>query len=294
VVESIILLAATRGNPANPNTIKENRGQSRSARARSERTLIVGVDFGTSATKVVWQDLTDNHFEAFRWPEASTKTTSLLLPSTVTFRAGAVYFGLLDSDHLQDDVQLRSIKLCVLCRGVLSICRCGNAGATEGVIRFPGSTQSISAGAIACLFLGYVFREVELALATKFPNDNLLLLWNVGCPMDHLDDGNRKSAWEKMAGVGMKLRARVVNPVGLHLASEASKTMETIVVPAQSDRNYFVQPEGFAAVKAFLESPQGESKTYAIVDIGAGTTEVSFLFNGGRWRRRANRSNPPT
>jgi Tfp pilus assembly PilM family ATPase len=41
-----------------------------------------------------------------------------------------------------------------------------------------------------------------------------------------------------------------------------------------------VQPEGLAAVKAFLESPHAESKTYAIVDVGAGTTEVSFFFNG--------------
>lgn len=30
----------------------------------------------------------------------------------------------------------------------------------------------------------------------------------------------------------------------------------------------------------FLESPHAESKTYAIVDVGAGTTEVSFFFNG--------------
>ena len=48
------------------------------------------------------------------------------------------------------------------------------------------------------------------------------------------------------------------------------------------DRSLFIQPEGMAAVKAFLESPRGpEEKTYAIVDVGAGTTEVSFFFNGG-------------
>ena len=33
---------------------------------RGERTIIVGVDFGTSSTKVIWQDLSDNHFEIFR------------------------------------------------------------------------------------------------------------------------------------------------------------------------------------------------------------------------------------
>ena len=33
-------------------------------------------------------------------------------------------------------------------------------------------------------------------------------------------------------------------------------------------------------MKAFLASPRAESKSYAIVDVGAGTTEVSFFFNG--------------
>jgi hypothetical protein len=56
--------------------------------------------------------------------------------------------------------------------------------------------------------------------------------------------------------------------------------VETLAVTVPGERSYFVQPEGLAAVKAFLESPHGESKTYAIVDVGAGTTEVSFFFNG--------------
>jgi hypothetical protein len=64
------------------------------------------------------------------------------------------------------------------------------------------------------------------------------------------------------------------------LLYEATELMRNFVPPA--DRSFFIQPEGMAAVKAFLESPRGpEEKTYAIVDVGAGTTEVSFFFNGG-------------
>lgn len=51
-------------------------------------------------------------------------------------------------------------------------------------------------------------------------------------------------------------------------------------MPEPAVRNYSVEPEGLAAVKAFLESPHAESKTYTIVDVGAGTTEISFFFNG--------------
>ena len=83
-----------------------------------------------------------------------------------------------------------------------------------------------------------------------------------------------------MAGVGLQLRGRVSNPAETALLPEARELMLSFTPSA--DRNFLIQPEGMAAVKAFLESPRGpEEKTYAIVDVGAGTTEVSFFFNGG-------------
>src|SRR5260370_41409328 len=61
---------------------------------RGEHTLIVGVDFGTSSTKVIWQDLSDNHFEMFRWNPATLGLAAFLLPSTVVIRGGVIHFGL--------------------------------------------------------------------------------------------------------------------------------------------------------------------------------------------------------
>jgi hypothetical protein len=57
-------------------------------------------------------------------------------------------------------------------------------------------------------------------------------------------------------------------------------SLDAFVVPSQGEQSFQVLPEGLAAVKAFLESAYAETKTYAIVDVGAGTIEVSFLFNG--------------
>ena len=45
-------------------------GATRPPRSRSERTFVIGVDYGTSPTKVIWQDLSDNHFEVFQWQPA--------------------------------------------------------------------------------------------------------------------------------------------------------------------------------------------------------------------------------
>jgi hypothetical protein len=245
---------------------------------RYERTLVVGVDFGTSSTKVVWHDLSENYFELFRWRPNLKGLESVLLPSTVCIRARTLVFG--NSAPAEGDVWLPSIKLCVLCSRNASVCQCDGSIAKCGQIQLPGTTGPVPAAALGCLYFAHVFQQVEERLKQTFPNDDVILIWNIGCPMDHLDEVDSKTSWEKMVGVAMQLRGQVSNPAELALLNEARKLMGAFVLPP--DRSFFIQPEGMAAVKAFLESPRGpEEKTYAIVDVGAGTTEVSFFFNGG-------------
>lgn len=261
------------GVPEKPQRPTESR-----PRRRYERTLVVGVDFGTSSTKVAWQDLSENYFELFRWRADLKGIQSVLLPSTICVRARTLLFG--NSGPNDGDLWLPSIKLCVLCSRNPLVCRCDGSVAECGQIHVPGMNAPVPATALACLFLAHVFRQVEDHLKQAFPNDEVILIWNVGCPMDHLDVVESKSSWEKMAGVAMELRGRVSNPAKIELLNEVRELMGAFVQSA--DRSLFIQPEGMAAVKAFLESPRGpEEKTYAIVDVGAGTTEVSFFFNGG-------------
>lgn len=247
---------------------------------RIERTVVVGIDFGTSTTKVIWQDLSDNHFEVIRWRASQEGPSAFLLSSTILLRNGSIHFGISETEACEGDLWLNSIKLCVLCRRRPSICRCGNAKARHGVICLPGWTERIPASSFACLLLAHVFHEVEGRLLKRFPEDDLVLVWNVGCPMDHLDVGDLRSEWERMTGAAMELRGQVSSTANMSMLSEATRLVKSLTIPAPGERNYFIQPEGLAAVKAFLESPHAESKTYAIVDVGAGTTEVSFFFNG--------------
>lgn len=246
----------------------------------TERSIIIGVDFGTSTTKVIWQDLSDNHFETVRWHPDREGLGQWLLSSAVLLRNGAIYFGVPETEYEREDLCLRSLKLCLLCRRKRSVCRCGNPGAQGGIIRLSGSVYDFPAAAFAGLFLAYVFREVERRLLERFPNDHLVLLWNIGCPMDYTDAHGYRCDWEKMAGVAMELRMQASGDFKMSLLAECARHLGTFEVPPPEGRNYFIQPEGLAAVKAFLETPDAKIKTYAIVDVGAGTTEVSFFFNG--------------
>jgi hypothetical protein len=247
---------------------------------RAIRHIIIGVDFGTSTTKVIWQDLSDNHFEAVRWHPDKDGLGQWLLPSTVLLRNDKVCFGVPEREEEQHGLCLRSLKLCLLCRRKPPVCRCGNPGAQGGSIRLSEAHYDLPASAFAGLFLAYVFCQVERRLLERFPNDQLVLLWNIGCPMDYTDADGYRCDWEKLAGTAMELRTLASGDVKMSLLDEFARHLERFDVPPEEERNYFVQPEGLAAVKAFLESPDAEMKTYAIVDVGAGTTEVSFFFNG--------------
>ena len=135
-------------------------------------------------------------------------------------------------------------------------------------MRLPGSNEIYAADVFARLFSAHVFCTVEKRLESRFPNDDLLLVWSVGCPMDHLDEADRKSEWEKMAGVAMQLHKEGVDLSSAAVLADVAVRLEAFVLPVESERNFLVLPEGLAAVKAFLESPHAESKTHAIVDVG--------------------------
>jgi len=258
---------------------------------RGERTLIVGVDFGTSSTKVIWQDLSDNKFEIFAWCPEKTGLCALLLPSTIDIGNSKIYYGRSHEEQTKG-VRLSSIKLCVLCRSNPQICSCGNSCAQKGMVHLPGSAETYPANLLACMFLAHVFRTVENTLQTRFPNDDLVILWNVGCPMDYLDVSKRKNEWEKMTGLALHINKEGIDLSSTETLSHIAGRLDAFTVPIQSERNFLVLPEGLAAVKAFLESAYAETKTYAIVDVGAGTTEVSFLFNGRDMKERGHPLRP--
>lgn len=247
---------------------------------RGERTLIIGVDFGTSSTKVMWQDLSDNKFEVLSWFPKEVGLRAVLFPSTIDINNSEIRYGRVYDGKTRVQCRLSSIKLCVLCRNNPKICSCGNSIVQKGMVNIPGSNAIYPASVFACMFMAHVFRTVENALQARVPNDDLVILWNVGCPMDHLDASKHKDEWETMTGVALQLHKEGIDLTNTETLRHVGARLNAFAIPAQGERNFQVLPEGLAAVKAFLESAYAETKTYAIVDVGAGTTEVSFLFNG--------------
>jgi hypothetical protein len=206
---------------------------------RPQRTLIIGADLGL-CTKVVWQDLKTNKFDVFRWQRSGKGLPSLLLPSTITLRDRTLHFGLPAQDEQEGDVRIQFLKTFASQASFSS----DDSGAPDGVLGVPGLGEGIPAGSARCAFLAYVFHEVESRLAAQFQGEDLVLIWNIGCPMPNL--GIPNADWEKLVGVALEIRGGITKSMDANLITNANRLIESFCVPPPSERNYFIQPEGLA------------------------------------------------
>lgn len=252
------------------------------------RNLIVGVDFGTSTTKVAWHDTTEDRFEVFRWGPEQAGIESALLPSLIAVRDQQIWFGHQAAELSNPDLRLPWIKICVLCERNQEICRRCSHSPERGTVAL-GSHTRVSARALAALFLSHVIGSVERGLLSRYSGENVTIQWNVGCPMDHIDSLKAHALYEAMVYLAWELRSGVPNPIGLDAACAAEAVLLDLQVPEDSERVIQVRPETHAGVMAFLQSPHAEEGTYVIVDVGAGTTEISMFLHG---RDRSQRGDP--
>jgi hypothetical protein len=273
-------LDATSLSPAGPERFSEELQKSDAkdevrGPAGVERTLVVGLDFGTSTTKVVIHDLTFDRYEALSWSTA-LDFGSFLLPSVVAIENGALLFGNQAAACSNPDRRFDWFKICTLCASDPAICRrCGGA-MPPGEFDVEG-LGPISGAAVSAAFLAFVMGEVQRHLRKSYPNDQLEFIWNVGCPIDRLDKLKAKQIYDSVVRVALTESETVVDGSPVSLLARVRDQLAT--PPTDADGTFFIRPETHAAVMAFLRSPHADEMPYTIVDVGAGTTDISvFLY----------------
>jgi len=129
---------------------------------------------------------------------------------------------------------------------------------------------------VSAVFLAFVMGEVRRYLRRSYPNDQLEFIWNVGCPIDRLDKLKAKQIYDSVVRVALAESERVVDGAPVSLLA---RVRDQLATPPEMDGALFIRPETHAAVMAFLRSPHADEMPYAIVDVGAGTTDISvFLY----------------
>lgn len=132
---------------------------------------------------------------------------------------------------------------------------------------------------LVCGYFSWVLHALREWVDQKYGFANTRLFLNVAAPMDHLGDLRTRTKYLKIlkvaGGVLWGREGRQASQ-GIALDDVSSWWSEDNAVPALAVRPYDVLPETGAPIVSLSQDPRMPIGMYLLVDMGAGTTEISI------------------
>ena len=254
--------------------------------SRSRRRATVGLDFGTSSAKVCVRDegREGSHSPVVVAFGHANFSPTPFFPTRVSLLADKILFGP-DAPNTRD--VLRSFKMCLPCRirgerAVGSPCpRCGTG---EGVFQGPG--YLLAADDLCSLHLAVILAEVIPAIPEiiEAREGNVRIHVNMGSPLDRVGDAEKlRRLVESVLDRALRLvQHEEIQPRRAWPTTEWVAALALVpkhdVDPLDKSRETSVYPETHAAMNSLVHQRGQGNALFCLVDIGAGTTDVSFLW----------------
>jgi len=242
--------------------LAENTTQFEGASDRQERDIVIGLDFGTSCTKVVVQDPVLRTAFAVQFAKRGHPNNAYLLPSKLGLDANGQF-------------QLSGFN------------RGGIRGFKRPLMKTPnkskalGSSWRIKTNALelASAYIGLVLRDVRMSFLTNFYDvyGKNRIRWhlNLGIPARNYDEKNIKQAFLSTARAAWWLSI-LEDPITINSTKEAvSRAKGEDFEPGIHRDNIQVVPEVAAEVAGYARSPLRRMGLHMIVDVGATTMDVA-------------------
>ena len=259
---------------------------------RLKPTFNIGVDFGTSSTKVCARQhkgVIPNVSEPI-YLVYLDGSHSYLCPSTVLIKNNRVYFGHeAERQATPDTLPLRHLKACLACEteaaGATTFAECSSMR-EPGSGRCTGSFrhfQPLSASQLVSLYLAWVMREGRMLVSSALDlGSNTAFSYHVGLPLAHLDQSTAfVLQYKKMLFQAWRMSDGVIQGLDLNKAVNWLKEVVNEPVPNDDYSPIQVAPEIVASLVPFLNggvrSVALTPGLYGLVDIGAWTTDVAMF-----------------
>lgn len=210
--------------------------------------LVMGIDFGTTNTKVVIQETGSG--KSWAIPFNDRNTNQYLMPSTVFLKEG-IYSLNGDSSH-----RIGNLKLPLI----------------EGSISNTHLVHVIA-------FLALVIRHARLWFledaATAFYDNNFEWFYKMGLPAENNDNKGLVATYKSTLSNAVKLSLADINQIYLH---EVDHMLSLDVAHSISDY-CDVHPEIQAQLEGYTKSDRWDSRRVKVmmVDIGGGTVDASII-----------------
>jgi len=252
--------------------------------------LQVGLDWGTSSTKIAYGPRAG--MRRFIKPLLFDIDTPLVgfneycYPSVAAIQDDGIWlFGYKAVSYLKHRPYSEGIKYLKTVLGCMDNARNQNEPLVNRYKEYMKSRKGYSHLAekpdlVAAIFLCHMLTVVREKLSEEYPGQKLDIAFNVCVPIDQLESSMLYERYKKIMGV--------VNLIGMEWTERySSNELVDIVCDLFDACNYdeedeetrtFLIPEPMAQATSYLTSSlQVNRGHHAIVDIGAGTTDVSIF-----------------
>lgn len=261
-----------------------------------ERVLNIGIDYGTSSTKVCARrsvPVQQRDSEPVYVVSFSDQTSGYLCPSSVLVRKGRIFFGP-EAERLAKGgtPPYRHLKVCLSCEvethhhdaGELAECssdRDSHSGRCTG--KFSGEAR-LTPSQLVTLYLAWVMRESRARLGSALSEAGTKWCsYHIGVPLENLTETATLSrAYVKVTYLAWLLSNGVEQGMELGRALAWYAEAQSSTIPTTQENPVALAPEIAAALVPFINDcvPGSEPIApglYGLIDIGAWTTDVALF-----------------
>lgn len=272
--------------PINNGRSNSNHSQAQQIQlAKATKLIVVGIDFGTSTTKVMYRSAVDFNppVHLVDFAHGHPKFPSYVMPSSIRLDSEyRLWFG--DIAEVGYGKVFRSFKVCAACQVSAVACRgChqNNLEKDPPLGRFKdGLIGFIPAHELMIYYLAWLLDIVNGAI-THDQRDAVEpeLQYNLGVPVAHLAaKPDLVDRFEWILHIALMLRGKIQQ--GISAAEARSHLIEVLPcspLPPPAERNHRALPETAAAAIWLQKTADDEEITnYMLIDIGAGTTDITI------------------
>ncbi len=266
-------------NPKQTGGVPEQRKPITPRPAR-EIKIWVGIDFGTSFTKLAYRVL-GGAGKVLPLNLGSNPQMPYAVPSLVAFDGGRILFGDEADRFLRNRPWYEGARyLKILFAGDINPVFL-DRDMKERFDRYSEGQQVdraiLEPGYMVAAFLGYTIRRIRQHLGRTFDHEQSIN-FNVCIPIDTYEMADVRAGFQRAINVAEAIERKWNGQRAIELLESAASIWNKTPEVEIAESRFHLVPEAVAQMASYVSSLAAENKIHGVIDFGAGTTDFS-IFN---------------
>lgn len=250
-------------------------------RKKKEKVNIqVGLDFGTSATKIMYSQLGRRGTKVVKFNHSLPNYPSFCLPSVAAINdKGRLILGIEAAKYLLNkewDTGFQRFKVIVAGNHDLNFLDQVSDDKFHNYKHEHGLDETFTAERLTAIYLAHAMKETRNIINNypEYRDVEIDMNFNVCIPIDHIQNSRVKDKFEEIFHWAEKIEDSWKLQGHKYDIIEASKDVEN--KSYEKEWRVYSVPEAVASFTSYLISLRRQEGLHALIDMGAGTTDISI------------------